>query len=282
MTTEPTPATVKRLFAVSGNRCAFPKCPHNLIEGTKVTGKICHIKARSEKGPRYDPNQSNNERRGFDNLILMCPIHHDLIDDDEDTYTVEKLIELKKKHEAGNNDVNEDDVSMEIVNRLLINMNIETKIEIKNEYQNNGQLANIIVNYLVPDIPIKSTKVSCRMLLNNLERNVTELKGRSEVRGILMSPLYIPMNWEKLYEGVSDYLNVDDSATLLTFYQNITSFNDFLKSAEDYFRERNIKMGMMMLDYGVNKMNRAYDGHIEFILNSNLDSLIERLKVLAE
>ncbi|WP_226683460.1 hypothetical protein [Sutcliffiella horikoshii] len=212
----------------------------------------------------------------------MCPIHHDVIDSDEESYTVEKLIELKKKHEEGNNESNDYDVGMEIVNQLLINMNIKTKIEIKNEYQNNGQLANIIVNYLVPDIPIKSTKVSCRMLLNNLEININELKGRNQVRGIIMAPLYIPLNWEKLYEDVSDYLNIDDSATLLTFYQNITSFNDLLKSAENYFRERKIKMGMPMIDYGVNKLTRAYEGHIELILNSNLDSLIERLKVLAE
>ncbi|WP_264179384.1 hypothetical protein [Sutcliffiella horikoshii] len=40
MTTIPTPSTVKRLFAVSGNRCAFPKCINKLIEEEKVTGRI--------------------------------------------------------------------------------------------------------------------------------------------------------------------------------------------------------------------------------------------------
>lgn len=85
---------------------------------------MCHIKAPSENGPQYVPNQSNDERRAFDNFILMCPIHHDVIDSDTESYTVEKLIELKKKHE---DTANEDRVSMDIVNQLIINMNVEIK-----------------------------------------------------------------------------------------------------------------------------------------------------------
>jgi hypothetical protein len=80
--TAPGAATVKRLFALSGNRCAFPKCTSLLVDGTKVVGKICHIKAQSKGGPRYDPNQTQVERHGYDNLILMCGRHHDVIDAD--------------------------------------------------------------------------------------------------------------------------------------------------------------------------------------------------------
>ncbi|MGE8203029.1 hypothetical protein ACQKP0_00475 [Heyndrickxia sp. NPDC080065] len=86
----PKPSTIKRLFAVSRKNCAFPKCPNKLVEGKKVTGGICHIKARSEGSPRYDSNQIHEKRRGFDNLILMCPIHLDKIDSDEKSYTVER------------------------------------------------------------------------------------------------------------------------------------------------------------------------------------------------
>jgi hypothetical protein len=102
MPTRPGQPTIKRLFAVSGNRCAFPDCPNPLIEPSsgKVTARICHIKAQSEGGPRFDPDQTDDERHDFDNLILMCPIHHDVIDDDEETHTVEWLQDLKEKHEA--------------------------------------------------------------------------------------------------------------------------------------------------------------------------------------
>jgi len=98
----PSVATVKRLFAVSGNRCAFPGCALPLVDEAsgKVTGRICHIRARSLDGRRHDPEQSEKERHGFANLVLMCPMHHDVIDDDAETYTVERLLEIKARHEA--------------------------------------------------------------------------------------------------------------------------------------------------------------------------------------
>ena len=100
--TTPRMSTIKRLFAVSGNQCAFPGCPQSLVDTNtgKVTGKICHIKARSPRWPRYDPSQTNEERHAFENLLLMCQRHHDIIDFDVETYTVEKLQEIKQQHEA--------------------------------------------------------------------------------------------------------------------------------------------------------------------------------------
>jgi len=98
----PSVATVKRLFAVSGNRCAFPGCALPLVDEAsgKVTGRICHIRARSPEGQRYDAGQSEKKRHGFANLVLMCPVHHDVIDSDAETYTVERLLEIKARHEA--------------------------------------------------------------------------------------------------------------------------------------------------------------------------------------
>jgi hypothetical protein len=96
----PSTPTIKRLFARSGNRCAFPRCSSPIVEGMTVVGKICHIKARSEGGPRYDPLQTSAERHGYDNLILLCGRHHDVIDDDTVAYTVERLQQMKSAHEA--------------------------------------------------------------------------------------------------------------------------------------------------------------------------------------
>jgi hypothetical protein len=96
----PTVATAKQLFAISGNRCAFPKCTSPLIHDGKVTGRICHLKGAKPGSTRYDANQSDEERHSFQNLILMCPIHHDVIDDDEVAYPVERLLKLKADREA--------------------------------------------------------------------------------------------------------------------------------------------------------------------------------------
>jgi len=97
---EPSLQTVKRLFALSSNCCAFTECDLPIVEesGT-VTGKICHIKARKEGGPRYDPNQTNKERHSFDNLILMCARHSQLIDFEHKKYTVDSLHEMKNVRE---------------------------------------------------------------------------------------------------------------------------------------------------------------------------------------
>jgi hypothetical protein len=82
--TGPTVATIKRLFAVSGNRCAFPGCELPLVDEASgnVLGEMCHIRARSPDGPRYDPEQTEEERHGFGNLVLLCPTHHAIVDGD--------------------------------------------------------------------------------------------------------------------------------------------------------------------------------------------------------
>jgi hypothetical protein len=80
--TGPSVAVIKRLFAKSGNKCAFKSCVSPLVDGKKVIGKICHIKAKSEGGARYDPLQTAAERHDYENLILLCGRHHDVIDDE--------------------------------------------------------------------------------------------------------------------------------------------------------------------------------------------------------
>lgn len=96
----PSEKTVKKLFALSGNICAFPGCQLPIVESAgTITGEICHIKARSKGGPRFDPMQSEEERHDFANLILLCGLHHKVIDNQSDIYTVDALLEMKAIHE---------------------------------------------------------------------------------------------------------------------------------------------------------------------------------------
>jgi hypothetical protein len=97
--TRPTDATIKRLFARSGNRCAFPRCTIEIVQDQTLIGEICHIKASRPGGPRYDPDQTTAQRHGYDNLILLCGTHHTVIDNDEEAYTVERLLKMKTDHE---------------------------------------------------------------------------------------------------------------------------------------------------------------------------------------
>ena len=98
---KPTEQTIKRLFALSGNLCAFPGCSLTMIESTGiVTGEICHIHARRSGGPRFDPDQTEDERQSFNNLILMCGPHHKIIDSQPDIYSAEVIKEMKAVHEG--------------------------------------------------------------------------------------------------------------------------------------------------------------------------------------
>ncbi|TPJ41050.1 HNH endonuclease [Mesorhizobium sp. B2-7-1] len=95
----PSTSDIKRLFALSGNRCAFPKCNAPMAIGETLVGEICHIKGARLRSSRHDPDQPPEERHAFENLILMCPTHHTVIDDDKESYTVDRLIRLKRDHE---------------------------------------------------------------------------------------------------------------------------------------------------------------------------------------
>lgn len=95
----PSLRTIKRLFAVSANRCAFPDCDTPLSEDTAtVTGQICHIRAANKGGPRFDENQTDEARHAYDNLILMCPRHHIIVDTEVARYTNEVLEGFKRQH----------------------------------------------------------------------------------------------------------------------------------------------------------------------------------------
>jgi hypothetical protein len=141
----PSVATVKRLFAVSRNRCAFANCETPLVsESGKVTGKICHIEGK--RGPRYNPVQSAEERDSFDNLLLLCALHHDIIDDDVTTYTVDVLRKMKREHESATADglALSDDAAAAFVGNLAIT--IESGSVLTNTGQTGGQFAHIITN----------------------------------------------------------------------------------------------------------------------------------------
>lgn len=95
----PTSAVLRELFLKSGNQCAFPGCFESIVdeEGNYV-GEICHIEAAEKGGERFNPNMTNEDRRAFDNLMLMCHKHH-VVTNDVEKYPVTELKKMKKVHE---------------------------------------------------------------------------------------------------------------------------------------------------------------------------------------
>ncbi|WP_444924377.1 HNH endonuclease signature motif containing protein [Microbulbifer sp. DLAB2-AF] len=64
-------------------------------------GEMAHIKGNKAGSSRYDPSQPDIERDSYENLILLCPNHHTLIDkaENEFEFTVDLLHEMKAEHE---------------------------------------------------------------------------------------------------------------------------------------------------------------------------------------
>jgi hypothetical protein len=91
--------TLKVLYGKSGNQCAFPDCSIELINNNNAANSnIAHIEAANEGGPRYNSSMTNEERNDQANLILLCPSHH-RVTDNESIYTVEVLKKMREDHE---------------------------------------------------------------------------------------------------------------------------------------------------------------------------------------
>lgn len=99
----PVDATTRELYLYSGNRCAFEGCTEVLLkENGTWNCQVAHIYGVKPGSARGDHNLSNEKLREPSNLLLMCPNHHNEIDNQklESTYTVEKVQRLKTDHEA--------------------------------------------------------------------------------------------------------------------------------------------------------------------------------------
>src|SRR3989338_10573752 len=98
------PRDQRALCIPSGNRCAMPECHKVLVvsktenDRESIVAVMAHIKGENPTSARYDPNMPDG-RNSYENLILVCPNCHKVIDDQPNTYTVEKLHEIKSKHE---------------------------------------------------------------------------------------------------------------------------------------------------------------------------------------
>jgi hypothetical protein len=95
----PTYRTYRELFLKSGNVCAFPSCDALMMdEEGNFIGQICHIEAAEPGGARFNPSMTNEERRSFANLMLLCYEHH-VVTNDVERFSVAVLQEMKAAHE---------------------------------------------------------------------------------------------------------------------------------------------------------------------------------------
>lgn len=175
------PSTIRRLDVLSGNECYAPHCNKKLIaeDNKTIISKICHIEAANKNGPRYNEEMTDDERRDFNNLILLCDEHHNIIDNLEniEQYPVSLLKEWKASHESIllNKKLSQNSTLLYQAITALSNIDLEeqdpkkndTKVfSIENKINHNGITEN---RYLIEEYKIYYGKIDS--LYNELERS---------------------------------------------------------------------------------------------------------------
>lgn len=101
---KPTNVTKLRLFADSGGYCANPSCLSEIFvdesSGAIHVGEIAHVIGAGDHGPRSNDELTPEERAEYENLILLCPRCHTIIDKAESDYPVDLILEWKRRHRA--------------------------------------------------------------------------------------------------------------------------------------------------------------------------------------
>jgi len=95
--------TRKILWGKSGNRCAI--CKKELVlestpyDDESIIGDECHIVSGQKNGPRYSELYPIEIIDSYQNLLLLCRVHHKMIDDRHETYLAELLLKIRENHE---------------------------------------------------------------------------------------------------------------------------------------------------------------------------------------
>ena len=95
----------KLLWGKAKNLCSYrfknTVCSQSLVitdeANNVVVGHECHIIGEKPGSARYISDYVNRET--YENAILLCPVHHKLVDDTEDVYTTTVLRAMKTEHE---------------------------------------------------------------------------------------------------------------------------------------------------------------------------------------
>lgn len=100
-----TTGTDMALANLSGGLCYWPGCPEPMIRraGGEMyfIGQRVHIRGAYPGSARYDPAMTDDQRRGFGNLVVMCKPHHEVIDVGQpELYPAEVLLRWKDQREA--------------------------------------------------------------------------------------------------------------------------------------------------------------------------------------
>lgn len=262
------PSTVRRLDTLSANQCAYPNCEKKLIaeDGVSIISKICHISAASKNGPRYDESMTDDDRRSFDNLILLCDEHHVMVDnkDNESKYSVSLLKEWKTNH-------------------VLKVMELMSS---KNLLSAHPLALNTLVNILgskmneILDLPeaLEAPNTAVKISYNNLK--IYELIIRE------YAPYQIKLNeiYEEIEKEGSNKKHIILNMIRMTYIRIRREYNDLsdIKENSDAIMDKVIEQIWERIEDAPNKIGRFDQETIEFSLMIIIVDAFMRCNILEE
>jgi len=131
-------STLKKLFSLAQNRCAFPDCTQEIYDGNgTLYADVCHIEAANEDGERFNREMCDQQRRDFSNLIILCEKHHTATNNVTE-YTVGVMKRMKASHEAKIRSV-EQPIDELLFKKLLVDLEKKSQINVTH-----GGVQNVI------------------------------------------------------------------------------------------------------------------------------------------
>jgi hypothetical protein len=222
----------KLLWGRSGNMCAFPDCKQELVidetstDDHSIIGQEAHIVGRKIDGPRGKNLLSQELRDNYNNLILLCSMHHKVIDDQEQEYTVEKIKEYKKIHEnwisqnlGGDNKKQKDDeLYATYIQNFIVLSNLNTwtnwtsnmlsmyEVFPKKEFDSLKKVPDYIVSRVWPQRykPLESSLTNFKNIVNDLVQLYHEFPDENP-NGYSIEKFYKNYQREKFYGNQEKY-----------------------------------------------------------------------------
>ncbi len=93
---------IKLLWGRSAGLCAHCRTDLTYVLTSQevfTIGEMAHVIARKENGPRGSEAIDPELRDSYQNLILLCNNHHEMIDKSPQSYSVTQILEWKQMHE---------------------------------------------------------------------------------------------------------------------------------------------------------------------------------------
>lgn len=223
--------TNRMVWGRAASRCSYPECRLELVidsletDDPSLVGETAHIVAEQPGGPRGDSSLTLEQRNTYSNLILLCNVHHKLVDDQTATYTVERLQSMKANHEEWvHSKLSEFDSKRQQEDELWAGYIVQwqTKCcldewlaetshlfspipEVRTEFLGQlDQLRNWLLSRVWPEsrAPIRKALENFRMVLNDLLLEFRRRKAREEQGGFVVTEQFYKIReWDEVMYG---------------------------------------------------------------------------------